>query len=151
MRSTGFTLIELMVALAVLAVVSAIAIPIYTQYSIRTYRTEAMADLMSCAQGMERHASINFSYINPIDTDADGIGDANIGAVSANICTPNTQFYNITVTAATANTFIVRGAAMNAGNPVGTDGMMEMDETGARRWDRTNDGDFGDTDETSWK
>jgi len=32
MRNAGFTLVELLVALAIMAVVSAIALPLYTQY-----------------------------------------------------------------------------------------------------------------------
>jgi prepilin-type N-terminal cleavage/methylation domain-containing protein len=50
-RTRGFTLIELMIAVAILAIVAAIALPLYNQYSMRTYRAEAQADLMACAQG----------------------------------------------------------------------------------------------------
>src|SRR5262245_37856005 len=90
----GFTLIELLVAMAILAIVSAVAIPIYTQYSIRTFRVEAEGDLLACAQSMERLASRNFTYAGAVDTNADGTGDADTGAVSANICTPKTTRYN---------------------------------------------------------
>ena len=141
MRTHGFTLIELLVALAIMAVISAVAVPIYTEYSIRTQRTNAEKDLMLCAQGMERLGSQTFTY-------AAHIGGADTGAVTANVCTPTTTVYAIAVTVANANTFTIR-ATPSAG-PVTNDGLVEIDANGATRWDRNNDGDFGDTDETRW-
>ena len=141
MRSRGFTLIELLVALAIMAVVSAIAVPIYTQYSVRTQRTNAEKDLMMCAQNLERLASTTFTY-------AGHVGGGDTGPVTANICVPTTTMYAITVTVANANTFTMR--ATPTSGPVLSNGMLEVDANGAQRWDRSNDGDFGDTNETSW-
>jgi type IV pilus assembly protein PilE len=141
MRTHGFTLIELLVALAIIAIVSAVAVPIYTEYSIRTQRTNAEKDLMLCAQGMERLASQTFTY-------AAHIGGADTGAVTANVCAPSTTVYGIAVTVANANTFTIR-ATPSAG-PVTNDGRIEIDANGATRWDRNNDGDFGDANETRW-
>jgi len=141
MRSRGFTLVELLVALAIMAIVSAIAVPIYTQYSIRTQRTNAEKDLMMCAQSMERLASTSFTY-------AGQVGGADTGAVTPNICIPSTTLYAITVQAADANTFTIR--ATPTSGPVINDGLLEIDANGAQRWDRNNDGDFGDANETSW-
>lgn len=148
MRIRGFTLIELLVALAILAIVSAIAVPIYTQYSIRTFRADAQKDLLACGQGLERLASQTFSYAGHVDTDADGIGDADIGAVSANICRTTSQNYAVAVTAANANTFTLR--ATPTGGPVIDDGALEVDASGARRWDANDNGDFTDAGEDSW-
>jgi type IV pilus assembly protein PilE len=145
----GFTLIELLVALAILAIVSAVAVPIYTQYSVRTYRAEAQGDLLACAQSMERLASRNFTYAGAVDTNADGIGDADTGAVSANICRPKTTRYNITVQAANANTFTVRATPI-AGTPSASNGLLEMTANGTQRWDKDNDGNPGESGEDTW-
>jgi len=142
-RIRGFTLVELLVALAIMAIVSAVAIPIYTQYSIRTQRTNAEKDLMMCAQSMERLASRNFTYAGQVGPGAD------TGAVTANICSPSTTMYTITVEAADANTFTLRATPI-AGSVVASNGMLEVDASGTQRWDRNGDGDFGDTNETSW-
>lgn len=147
-RVGGFTLTELLIVVALMAILAAIAVPWYTSYGVRSYRTEAMADLLLCAQGMQRHNSIAFSYLDGVDTNADGIGDADTGPVSANLCTPISARYNLRVQAATVAGFTLR-ATPQAG-PNDPDGMLEVDATGARRWDRTDDGDFGDTGETSW-
>jgi len=141
MRARGFTLIELLVALAIMAIISAIAVPIYTQYSIRTQRTNAEKDLMLCAQSMERLASATFTY-------AGHVGGGDTGAVTANICVPTTTMYSVVVTAANANTFTIR--ATPTSGPVMGNGMLEIDASGAQRWDQNNDGDFGDTNETGW-
>jgi type IV pilus assembly protein PilE len=142
MRVRGFTLVELMVALAIIAIISAVAVPIYREYSARTQRTNAEKDLLMCAQSLERLASTTFTYAGHVGPGAD------TGAVTANICIPATTLYDITVQVADANTFTVR-ATPTSGVAIG-DGMLELDANGAQRWDRSDDGDFGDTDETTW-
>ncbi|NBB93055.1 MAG: prepilin-type N-terminal cleavage/methylation domain-containing protein [Gammaproteobacteria bacterium] len=52
--ASGFTLIELMVAVAILAIVMAIAIPSYQNYVTRTNRAEAKVLLSSVSQALER-------------------------------------------------------------------------------------------------
>ena len=91
-RTKGFTLIELMIAIAILALLSAIAIPSYTRYSDRTYRSEAMADLLECAQALERRASQTFDYLGA------AVGGADDGALDPAVCTPESDTrYNITI------------------------------------------------------
>ena len=147
----GFSLIELLLALAILAVATAVAVPIYNAYGVRAERTGIQADLLRCAQGMERHANGAMSYEGAVDTDGDGAGDASTGLVSRNVCEVDPSAYTITVHAADAARFVLRARAVNADSLVARDGMLELDSTGARRWDRNNDGDFNDDGETGWR
>jgi type IV pilus assembly protein PilE len=60
----GFTLIELMITLAVLAIVVAIAIPSYQSYMMKTRRADAKLALTQAAQILERyHTNNNGSYV----------------------------------------------------------------------------------------
>lgn len=146
-KKTGFTLIELLIALAIMAIVSAIAVPLYTSYSHRTFRNEAQADLLNCAQGLERFASINFTYEGSADTDADGLGDADAGPVAAEICTTQSQLrYAITVVATAAG--YVLTADPQAG-PMVTNGFLTLDDGGNRAWDENDNNAIG-TGEDDW-
>lgn len=53
-RQRGVTLIELMIALTVLAIVVSVAVPGYRQQVMRTYRSEAKQLLLSEATALER-------------------------------------------------------------------------------------------------
>ncbi len=58
----GFTLIELMMAVAVIAILASIAIPSYSQYALRAKRSEGRAALLEAAARMERYYTDNQSY-----------------------------------------------------------------------------------------
>lgn len=125
----GFTLIELMIAMAILAIVSAVAVPIYTSYSKNTYRGEAQADLLLCAQGMERFASENFTYVG---------ADDGSGGVSATVCSPLSGLrYDISVV--TARDEFTLTATPTAGVMAG-DGELEYGSNGQRRWNKDGGG-----------
>jgi type IV pilus assembly protein PilE len=61
-RQTGFTLIELIVAMVILAVLAAIAIPSYTNYVLQSHRAEAKQALLDLASFEERYFSANNAY-----------------------------------------------------------------------------------------
>lgn len=147
----GLSLLELMAVLAIVAIVAALALPMYNAYAIRAHRTAAQADLLRCAQGMERHAAATLSYALAVDSDGDGTGDVSTGPVTANICAPTSALYGIAVRRADAAGFALRAAAASTANAVARDGVLEVDSAGAQRWDRNNDGDFEDQAEASWR
>lgn len=59
----GFTLIELVVVMIVIAILTAIAIPNYTAYIQRSNRSDARAQLLMAAQWMERFRNENSTYM----------------------------------------------------------------------------------------
>jgi type IV pilus assembly protein PilE len=58
----GFTLIELMIAVAVLGIMAAIAYPVYAEYVARGRRSQVSAELLAAQQWMERFYSENLRY-----------------------------------------------------------------------------------------
>jgi type IV pilus assembly protein PilE len=58
----GFSLLELMITVAIIGVLSAIALPSYRSYVLRGNRTDAIKALAFYQQALERCYSQNFSY-----------------------------------------------------------------------------------------
>ena len=61
--SGGFTLIELMIAVLILGVLAAIAIPSYQEHVRKSRRAVVTADLSEIAQRLERHHTVNNTYV----------------------------------------------------------------------------------------
>lgn len=61
-RSQGFTLIELMIVVAVIGILSAIVYPSYTEYIRRGHRADARAGLLQAQQWLERAATATGQY-----------------------------------------------------------------------------------------
>lgn len=62
----GFTLIELMVVVAIIGILVAIAYPSYAEYVMRSRRTDAKAALSNAAQAMEKFYTERMTYNNAV-------------------------------------------------------------------------------------
>lgn len=70
LKNSGFTLIELMIAVAIVGILAAIALPQYTSYTIRARRTECRAALMQVMQQQERYFTQQNTYLAYLSTAA---------------------------------------------------------------------------------
>ena len=61
-RVRGFTLLELMIVVVIVAILAAIAIPTYSRYAIRAHRVDGQELLMRIANAQERFYATNNHY-----------------------------------------------------------------------------------------
>ena len=61
-KQLGFTLIELMIAVAIVGIIAAVAVPNYTEYVKRASRAEAAAALLDTANKQEQFFVDNREY-----------------------------------------------------------------------------------------
>lgn len=65
-RRGGFSLIELMIVVLIVAILGAVAIPNYRSYILRTHRTDATRVLLDLAGRQERYFFSNNAYTDNI-------------------------------------------------------------------------------------
>jgi len=61
-KALGFSLVELVVTMSILAILAAIAIPSYSTYLLKSHRTDAQTALLDMASMEERYFSTNNTY-----------------------------------------------------------------------------------------
>ncbi|MBT5724472.1 MAG: prepilin-type N-terminal cleavage/methylation domain-containing protein [Gammaproteobacteria bacterium] len=98
MKMKGFSLIELMIALAIIGVISSIAYPSYQSYIQDTYYAQARVDTKVCAQALGRFYANGFTYVG---------GAAQCTLWSPASGTEAASQYTLTVPTATATDYTV--------------------------------------------
>ena len=114
----GFTLIELMVTVAIIGILAAIAYPAYTQYVQRSNRANARALLLENVQFLER----NFTTANRYDQTSASVAINSAALPRTQSPINGTKLYDITVAmgAAPAQTFTL-SATPTAGSSMAAD------------------------------
>jgi type IV pilus assembly protein PilE len=122
-RQQGFTLVELVFAVGIVAILTAIALPSYTDYVRQSRRTAAKTTLIEAAQWMERFRAEN----NAVYT------GAALPAALSTSPSAGTPFYDIALANLAAGTYQLV-ATPRAGGPMAADtcGVLTVANDGRR-------------------
>jgi type IV pilus assembly protein PilE len=97
----GFSLIEIMIVVVIIAILAAIAIPIYQKQVQESRRTAARTGLLDLASREEKYFSTNNVYVASLST----LGYPGAGtSITVPNNTPSSDYYTITVTLTGATT-----------------------------------------------
>ena len=72
-RQGGFTLIELMITVAIVAILASVAVPSYLESVRRGNRAEAIATLLEASNWLQRGYTVNNTYVGATTSDAAGM------------------------------------------------------------------------------
>jgi type IV pilus assembly protein PilE len=114
-QQAGFTMIEAMIVVGLLAIAASLAVPSYSAYVVRTHRTEAIETLLATAACQERLFIRNNAY------DADS-------------CEGNSQndYYTITVTTTNTDQNFVASAVPQGGQVDDNCGTLSITDIGVK-------------------
>lgn len=126
-RVRGFTLIELMITVAIVAILGAVAYPSYTSFVVKSNRAATKAFMVAVANKEQQ-------YILDARVYGEAADHAAIGSVLG-LAVPKevSDFYNVSVANVGGNTrtFQITGAPI-AGQMNRNDGTLTLDNTGAK-------------------
>lgn len=119
----GFTLVELMIVIAILGVILLFAVPSYNDYVVRSKRADGMSQVLNAASTMERFRAANMTY------DGAAVGTTIAAQIPPN---DNNPYYNVALSNLGRTTYTITATPINS--MAGQDGPLTIDQAGRRTW-----------------
>lgn len=124
--SRGFTLIEVMITVAIIGILAAIAYPSYTQYIIRANRSAAQAQMLDIANRQQQFLLANRAYATTT-----ALGDSGYTLPTE----LNTKYtFAIDVGTGTVPTYTITFTPKSTG-PQANDGALTLNQDGVKGCD----------------
>lgn len=129
---SGFTLVELMIVVAIIAILAAIAYPSYQDSVRRAKRIDAQSTMMDIASKLQKYKIARFSYEK---ADGSFVTLPDI-SVSGQIPSSGTALYTVALSAQSMGTWTLTATPTNAQTG---DGHLVLNHRGQRCWTKASD------------
>ena len=134
-QQRGFTLVELMIVVVIVGILTAIAVPSYSGYRIKSARAAAQTELLQLASLQEK-IYLNANAYSPNMTAAyDGNATGGLSKTSGKT---EDNRYTLAFNGTPAQTFEVRAIPV-AGSAQAGDGCLLIKDNGTRQWHEGDD------------
>ncbi len=122
----AFTLVELLIVIAIIGVLAAISYPAYTKYLVKTHRTDVQAEMISLAHDFSSYKSAKGNF--------DGL---TLKSGGTSVSYPaNKSLYTITLDSDELGWKLK--AEPNASTIQANSGAITLDSTGKQCWEKTS-------------
>jgi len=133
-RINGFSLIELMIAVVIVGILAAVAMPSYNNYVIRGSRAAAQTELLELASLQEKIYLNSSAYTASATTGYNGTSAGGLGKTSG-LTTDGKYTFAVV---APGQTYTITATPVAGGKQAG-DGCLTIQENGLRQWHTNND------------
>jgi type IV pilus assembly protein PilE len=130
----GFSLIELLVAMMIVGILAAIAMPSYNSYMIRGARSAAQTELLEMASLQEKIYLNSSAYSPNVATAYNGTASGGLGKTGSKT---SDDMYDL-VLSGIGQTFTLTATPV-AGTRQEGNGCLTIQENGLRQWHENND------------
>ena len=118
----GFTLIELMIVVAVVALLASVALPAYTSQMEKSRRAEGQALLLEVMNAQEKYRNVNYTYTNDL---------TDLGYAASTVASDN-GFYTVSAAACNSDITSCIELTADAGTAQNDDGDLTLDSIGRK-------------------
>ena len=146
-QQRGFTLMEVMVTVAIVGILAAIAFPSYQDSVRKSRRTDAKNALTQAVANMERYYNQNNTYAAATMCTSTPTICATLGTCTGGICTTTERNYTIALSNIAANTFTITATPL--GGQI-VDGPLRVNQLNFKEHDADNNNTWA-ASENYWK
>lgn len=124
----GFTLVELLIAMAVVGILATLVYPSYRDYIVRSSRVAAQGELLELSAVQEKIFLNSNAYSASVTALYDGTAAGGLGKTSGKT---DDRRYTISISAPSAQSYTLI-ATPDPATPQASDGTFSLSSTGAR-------------------